>query len=189
MLLLPRDYLSTFMKIGTIVLLALGILFVLPPIKMPADDPVHRRLRAGVRGQDLSLLLHHHRVRRHLRIPCAGVVRHHAQDDPPRSRTRGSSATAAMLMESFVAVMALVRRHRARSRHLLRHQRAARLTGRDRRDGRRSDSRLGIHRDSRGDHRARGVGRREDAAGPDRRRHSLAVGMATIFSSVVAARG
>jgi carbon starvation protein len=36
MLLCPRDYLSTFMKIGTILLLALGILLVLPPLRMPA---------------------------------------------------------------------------------------------------------------------------------------------------------
>jgi carbon starvation protein len=33
MLLCPRDYLSTFMKIGTILLLALGILLVLPPLR------------------------------------------------------------------------------------------------------------------------------------------------------------
>src|SRR5688500_15155168 len=36
MLLCPRDYLSTFMKIGTILLLAVGILVVLPPLRMPA---------------------------------------------------------------------------------------------------------------------------------------------------------
>src|SRR5687767_15524278 len=36
MLLCPRDYLSTFMKIGTILLLAIGILVVLPPLRMPA---------------------------------------------------------------------------------------------------------------------------------------------------------
>ena len=36
MLLCPRDYLSTFMKIGTIVLLALGLLIVRPPLQMPA---------------------------------------------------------------------------------------------------------------------------------------------------------
>src|SRR6266852_369808 len=36
MLLAPRDYLSTFMKIGTVVALAIGILVVLPPLKMPA---------------------------------------------------------------------------------------------------------------------------------------------------------
>src|SRR5215210_5356954 len=36
MLLCPRDYLSTFMKIGTILLLALGILLAMPPLKLPA---------------------------------------------------------------------------------------------------------------------------------------------------------
>src|SRR5439155_17020232 len=36
LLLAPRDYLSTFMKLGTIVLLAIGILIVLPPLRMPA---------------------------------------------------------------------------------------------------------------------------------------------------------
>lgn len=36
LLLAPRDYLSTFMKIGVIVLLAIGILFVAPEIQMPA---------------------------------------------------------------------------------------------------------------------------------------------------------
>ena len=39
MLLLPRDYLSTFLKIGTILLLAAGILFILPPLKLPALTP------------------------------------------------------------------------------------------------------------------------------------------------------
>src|SRR5260221_1151410 len=36
LLLAPRDYLSTFMKLGTIFALALGILLVLPDLKMPA---------------------------------------------------------------------------------------------------------------------------------------------------------
>src|SRR5690606_3975362 len=36
MLLCPRDYLSTFMKIGTIVLLAVTILVVMPDLKLPA---------------------------------------------------------------------------------------------------------------------------------------------------------
>ena len=36
LLLAPRDYLSTFLKIGTIVGLAIGILFVAPDLKMPA---------------------------------------------------------------------------------------------------------------------------------------------------------
>ena len=36
LLLAPRDYLSTFLKIGTIALLAVGILFARPIVNMPA---------------------------------------------------------------------------------------------------------------------------------------------------------
>ena len=36
LLLAPRDYLSTFLKIGTIVALAIGILIVMPDLQMPA---------------------------------------------------------------------------------------------------------------------------------------------------------
>ena len=36
LLLAPRDYLSTFLKIGTIVALAIGIVFVAPDLQMPA---------------------------------------------------------------------------------------------------------------------------------------------------------
>ena len=36
LLLAPRDYLSTFLKIGTIIALAVGILIVMPELKMPA---------------------------------------------------------------------------------------------------------------------------------------------------------
>jgi carbon starvation protein len=35
LLLAPRDYLSTFMKVGTIALLAVGIAITLPPLHMP----------------------------------------------------------------------------------------------------------------------------------------------------------
>src|SRR5205807_1786057 len=38
----PRDYLSTFLKITTIVVLALAILVILPPLKMPALTPFAR---------------------------------------------------------------------------------------------------------------------------------------------------
>ena len=36
LLLAPRDYLSTFLKIGTIVGLAIGVIFISPELKMPA---------------------------------------------------------------------------------------------------------------------------------------------------------
>ena len=43
LLLAPRDYLSTFLKLGTIALLAIAIIIMAPQIKMPADHAVHRR--------------------------------------------------------------------------------------------------------------------------------------------------
>lgn len=36
LILAPRDYLSTFLKIGTIIALAIGILITMPELKMPA---------------------------------------------------------------------------------------------------------------------------------------------------------
>ena len=36
LLLAPRDYLSTYMKIGTIFFLAVGVIFIAPSIQMPA---------------------------------------------------------------------------------------------------------------------------------------------------------
>src|SRR4249920_1994966 len=36
LLLAPRHYLSTFLKVGTMALLAIGILFVQPDLKMPS---------------------------------------------------------------------------------------------------------------------------------------------------------
>ncbi len=36
LLLAPRDYLSAFMKVGTILVLGLAIIFVMPPLKLPA---------------------------------------------------------------------------------------------------------------------------------------------------------
>ena len=64
LLLAPRDYLSTFVKLGVVILLGVGILFVRPELQMPALHAVRRRHRADLRRQDLPVLLHHHRVRR-----------------------------------------------------------------------------------------------------------------------------
>ena len=80
LLLSPRDYLSSFMKIGTIALLVLGIVIVNPVLQMPAlteyvngGGPDHPRTA-------LPVLLHHHRVRRDLRLPFPGRLGHHAED-------------------------------------------------------------------------------------------------------------
>src|SRR5262249_57702504 len=45
LLLAPRDYLSTFLKVGTMVLLAVGILLLRPALKMPAGTEFHSRPR------------------------------------------------------------------------------------------------------------------------------------------------
>ena len=93
MLLAPRDYLSTFLKIGTICALAIGIVFVQPNLKMPADEPVHRRHRPGVRGRPVPLPVHHHRLRRGIGLSRADRLRHHAEND---RCARAKSASSAM---------------------------------------------------------------------------------------------
>ena len=49
LLLAPRDYLSTFLKIGTIVALAIGICVVAPDAADAGADALRRRHRPGVR--------------------------------------------------------------------------------------------------------------------------------------------
>jgi len=66
MLLCPRDYLSSYMKIGTIAALALGVFLVAPRIQMPAFHPVRGRRRPDHPGKGLPVLLHHDRLRGHL---------------------------------------------------------------------------------------------------------------------------
>ena len=108
LLLAPRDYLSTFLKIGTIALLALAILVV---GAAPADagaHQVHRRHRPGVRGQSLPVPVHHDRVRRGLRLAFDHRVGNHAEAARPAKARRGMVGYGGMLMEAFVAIMALI---------------------------------------------------------------------------------
>ena len=90
MLLTPRDYLSTFMKIGVIVLLAVGLVFAAPVLQNEAvTDFAHRGHRPGLRRQAVPVRLHHHRLRRAVRLPRADRVRHHARRWSPRRATSG----------------------------------------------------------------------------------------------------
>ena len=108
LLLAPRDYLSTFLKIGTIVALAVGILIVMPELKMPAltqfaasgDGPVWK-------GGMFPFLF--------ITIACGAVSGFHALiasgTTPKLLANEGHMryiGYGGMLMESFVAVMALV---------------------------------------------------------------------------------
>ena len=106
LLLAPRDYLSTFLKIGTITSLAIGIFIVWPRSENAGDQPLRRRHGAGVRRQSVSVPVHHHRLRRGVGLSRAGVVGHDAQNDRRRDADP-FIGYGAMLMESFVAIMAL----------------------------------------------------------------------------------
>jgi carbon starvation protein len=106
MLLCPRDYLSTFMKIGTILLLALGILLVLPPLKMPAVTQFIDGTGPVFAGKLFPFAF--------ITIACGAISGFHAlvaSGTTPKMLTRESDARligyGGMLMESFVAVMAL----------------------------------------------------------------------------------
>src|SRR5215208_5395686 len=106
MLLCPRDYLSTFMKIGTILLLAFGILLVLPPLRMPALTTFIDGTGPVFAGKLFPFAF--------ITIACGAISGFHAlvaSGTTPKMLTRESDARligyGGMLMESFVAVMAL----------------------------------------------------------------------------------
>jgi len=107
MLLCPRDYLSTFMKIGTIVLLAIGILIVLPPLRMPALTRFIDGTGPVFAGKLFPFAF--------ITIACGAISGFHAlvaSGTTPKMIRREEDARligyGGMLMESFVAVMALV---------------------------------------------------------------------------------
>jgi carbon starvation protein len=106
MLLLPRDYLSTFMKIGTILLLACGILLVLPPLKLPALTQFIDGTGPVFAGKLFPFAF--------ITIACGAISGFHALvasgTTPKMLRTENDARLigyGGMLMESFVAVMAM----------------------------------------------------------------------------------
>ena len=84
LLLAPRDYLSAFIKTGAIFSLAAGILLVRPQMHDAAADAIYRWNGPGFCGEDFSILLHHHCLRRDQRISFADFHRHHAENDSAR---------------------------------------------------------------------------------------------------------
>ncbi|MCE4061202.1 carbon starvation protein A [Pandoraea sputorum] len=107
LLLAPRDYLSTFLKIGTILALAIGILVVAPELKMPALTQFVDGSGPVWSGKLFPFLF--------ITIACGAVSGFHALissgttpkllDNEVNARFIGYGG---MLMESFVAIMALV---------------------------------------------------------------------------------
>lgn len=106
-LLAPRDYLSTFLKIGTIVGLAIGIVFALPELHMPAISKFTDGSGPVFAGSLFPFLF--------ITIACGSISGFHAlvsSGTTPKMVAVESHARfigyGAMLMESFVAIMALI---------------------------------------------------------------------------------
>jgi carbon starvation protein len=108
MLLAPRDYLSTFMKIGTIVLLAIGIMVTLPVLQ---NEPVTKFASSGEGPVFAGALFPFVFIT----IACGALSGFHsliASGTTPKMIQKESQVRmvgyGAMLAESFVAVMAII---------------------------------------------------------------------------------
>ncbi|NEB79751.1 carbon starvation protein A [Streptomyces sp. SID14478] len=108
MLLAPRDYLSTFMKLGTIALLAVGVVVALPTLKMDAVTDFASRGDGPVFAGSLFPFVF-------ITIACGALSGFHAlisSGTTPKMIQKETQVRiigyGSMLMESSVAVMALV---------------------------------------------------------------------------------
>jgi len=106
LMLAPRDYLSTFLKIGTIVALAIGIYYVAPKLAMPATTRFLDGSGPVFSGKLFPFLF--------ITIACGAVSGFHAlisSGTTPKMIENESHMRligfGGMLAESFVAVMAL----------------------------------------------------------------------------------
>jgi carbon starvation protein len=106
-LLCPRDYLSTFLKIGTILALAAGILVSLPEMHMPALTRFVDGSGPVFAGKLFPFAF--------ITVACGAISGFHAlvaSGTTPKMLRREGDARfvgyGAMLMESFVGVMAMV---------------------------------------------------------------------------------
>ncbi|MFD5747172.1 carbon starvation CstA family protein [Streptomyces sp. NPDC127033] len=108
MLLAPRDYLSTFMKVGTIVLLALGVVIALPTMKMEAITDFASRGDGPVFAGSMFPFVF-------ITIACGALSGFHSlisSGTTPKMVQKETQIRmigyGAMLTESFVAIMALI---------------------------------------------------------------------------------
>ena len=106
-LLCPRDYLSTFLKIGTVLALAVGILISLPPLQMPALTPFVSGTGQVFAGKLFPFAF--------ITIACGAISGFHAlvaSGTTPKMVSKESHTRmigyGGMLMESFVGVMAMI---------------------------------------------------------------------------------
>jgi len=107
LLLAPRDYLSTFLKIGAVVLLAIGVILVRPDLQMPAVTKFVDGSGPVWAGSLFPFLF--------ITIACGAVSGWHsliASGTTPKMIENESQIAfigyGGMLMESFVAIMAMI---------------------------------------------------------------------------------
>jgi len=107
LLLAPRDYLSTFLKLGTVALLAIAVVFMSPDIKMPALTQFVDGTGPVVAGKIFPFVF--------ITIACGAVSGFHAlvsSGTTPKLIGRETDVRligyGSMMLESFVAVMALI---------------------------------------------------------------------------------
>jgi carbon starvation protein len=107
LLLAPRDYLSAFVKLGVVMMLGVGILIVLPPLQMPAVTKFIDGTGPVFAGKLFPFAF--------ITIACGAISGFHAlvaSGTTPKLLERETDARmigyGAMLMESFVAILALI---------------------------------------------------------------------------------
>ena len=107
LLLEPRDYLSTYVKLGTIAALIIGVLFVHPDIKFPAFTPFVHGGGPIIPGKLFPFLF--------VTIACGAISGFHslvASGTTPKMIDKETDARfigyGAMLCEGIVAVLALI---------------------------------------------------------------------------------
>ncbi|MBI5209672.1 MAG: carbon starvation protein A [Elusimicrobia bacterium] len=107
LLLVPRDYLSSYMKVGTILLLAVGIFWVRPDLQAPALTPFVRGGGPIVPGKAWPFVC--------ITIACGAISGFHSligSGTTPKMVDRESDVLfigyGAMLTEGFVSIMALI---------------------------------------------------------------------------------
>jgi carbon starvation protein len=106
MLLVPRGYLSTFMKLGVVLLLGFGVILMAPTIEMPRVTAFASGGGPIIPGTLFPFLF--------ITIACGAVSGFHSlvsSGTTPKMIEQESQATVgygAMLLESFVGVMALI---------------------------------------------------------------------------------
>jgi carbon starvation protein len=107
LLLAPRDYLSSFVKIGVVIMLGVGILVMLPPIQMPALTKFIDGTGPIFAGKLFPFCF--------ITIACGAISGFHAlisSGTTPKLLENEADARfigyGGMLMESMVAIMALI---------------------------------------------------------------------------------